>query len=155
VDRVVDYMIALESTLVPEHDFVGRRLRERAARLLHDDRGAEDKIKDLIRKFYDIRSTIAHGSPLSGRQRKILTDRSEEFERSVREVLVEALKQLPADQNKRKGQLAELWPLTDEERAAKLTQDFNAIRSDEVKRDLLARLNANTSKSRETRRRET
>ena len=34
VDRIVDYNISLESTLVFEGDFVSRRLRERAIRLL-------------------------------------------------------------------------------------------------------------------------
>jgi len=34
VDRIVDFMTALEASLVPENDFVGRRLRDRAAALL-------------------------------------------------------------------------------------------------------------------------
>ena len=34
LDRIVDYMTALEATLVPESDFVGSLLRERAVKLM-------------------------------------------------------------------------------------------------------------------------
>jgi len=43
VDRIVDYMTALEAILVPERDgIIGRRLRERAVSLLKNQNLVSD-----------------------------------------------------------------------------------------------------------------
>src|SRR5439155_24418854 len=48
IDRIVDYMIALEAALVPERLFVGRCLRERSARLIGQDNvDTERFLRDL------------------------------------------------------------------------------------------------------------
>lgn len=92
VDRVVDYMISLEAILVPERRFLGRRLRERAAALLRP--GDEKHIKDLMRDFYEIRSTVVHGGTLDAE--KDAFKWSAEFETIVRRVIIESLKQIPS-----------------------------------------------------------
>jgi len=51
LDRIVDYMTVLESILVSEADFVGRRLRERAARLFKEHNIDTDDTKRLLRDF--------------------------------------------------------------------------------------------------------
>jgi hypothetical protein len=84
IDRIVDYMIALEAALVPEKDFVGRRLRERATCLLCKDPGDAEATKKLLRELYDVRSTIAHGSPLSDEKRDFLQRGRGDFENVVR-----------------------------------------------------------------------
>lgn len=136
VDRIVDYMIALEATLVPEKDFVGRRLRERAVRLLCKD----EEAKRLLRDFYDIRSTIAHGSFLSDKQRQLITNKRKEFECTVRKVLVEALQKVPKDEKDRKRMLEGLWVPSDADRAKKLFEDFGTIQDGEERRRLSERL---------------
>lgn len=114
VDRIVDYMIALEATLVPEHGFgIGQRLRNRAVSLL----GLRDSVaKDasrVLRDFYNVRSTLVHGSPLGDRLRKTLQQMSE-FELLVRRILVAALRQIPPDEDSRKQRLVGWYdvPLT-------------------------------------------
>jgi hypothetical protein len=97
-DRVVDFMIALEACLVPEHDFVGRRLRERAMRLLKQDKN----LRALLRDFYDIRSTIVHGSSLGQKQRNKLHNSMQDFERAVRQILVFAVRTIPSETEPKK-----------------------------------------------------
>ena len=71
VDRIVDYATALESTLAPEKDYNTRRVSRRAAALTAPDNPAEtEAIVRLIKRFYDIRSRVVHGSGLSGENRR-------------------------------------------------------------------------------------
>ncbi len=140
VDRVVDYMVALEATLVPEREFVGRCLRERAARLLQRDGMAGSEVKELLREFYDIRSTIAHGSPLSQTHRKTLTKYHCDFEDTVRELLKGALRGLPRDERNRRERLSHFWSPSDSDRAQKVAEAFGAITSSDQRKRLIARL---------------
>lgn len=143
IDRVIDYITALEAALVPEMDFVSRRLRERAARLiaLHDD--AKEQANRLLKELYGIRSTLVHGSPLDERQMDLLKNKDQwwSFETLLRKVLVSALKVVPSDEPSRRSYLSSLYELSDQERAEKLVQDFQAIKTAEVKQDLLGKLN--------------
>jgi hypothetical protein len=75
VDRVADHVAALEAALVPEHDFISRRLRERAAKLLGLEGDTARETKRLLTDLYAIRSTLVHGSPLSEGQMSVLRDR--------------------------------------------------------------------------------
>ena len=63
VDRIVDYATALEAVLSTEMDYLRRQLSMRGTRLLGHDGPNEDT--RLIKRFYDLRSTIAHGSQRS------------------------------------------------------------------------------------------
>lgn len=106
VDRVVDYMIALEATLVPEHGFgIGQRLRNRAVSLLGFRDDAAKAAKRLLGDFYTVRSTLVHGSQLSDRHKKAL-QKMDQFELLTRQVLVAALRRVPSDENSRKQLLA-------------------------------------------------
>jgi hypothetical protein len=114
VDRVVDYMVALEATLVPERGFgIGQRLRKRAASLLALKGGPGKRVERVLADFYGIRSTLVHGSPVAGRDEKILAQMGQ-FELVVREILVAALRRLPPDEDSRKLVLAGWYdvPLT-------------------------------------------
>ena len=146
VDRIVDYMIALEAALVPERDFVGRRLRERAACLVCRDPAEAETTKKLLRELYDVRSTIAHGSPLKDEQRQFLETRRKEFEDIVRRFLVECLRNLPAGEEQRKAALGKLWDVSDDDRAQKLFEDFAKIQSPLEKSLLLQRLSKRNQK---------
>ena len=120
VDRIVDYMIALESTLVFETEFISRRLRERAVRLLRREATA---LIHLLRDFYGVRSTIVHGTPLSKTNREVL-DRMPEFEEAMRAVLVAAIRAIPPDEQRRRIFLTSLYEIGDSERADKIQQDL-------------------------------
>ena len=63
VDRIVDYITVLETILVPEKDFVGRRLRDRAAVLLKKYDYVSE-VRDLLKQFYSVRSTVVHGGDI-------------------------------------------------------------------------------------------
>jgi len=142
VDRVIDYMTALEAAIVPESDFVTRRLRERA-RLLLSLQGQEDPApQKLLTDLYGIRSTLVHGSPLSEEQLSLLRDRDQwwRFEQIVRDLLVAALKSVPSEDPERRLYLTSLYDLSDVARTEKLRQDFTAIKSDHVRRELLRTL---------------
>ncbi len=140
VDRILDYMVALEAALVPEKDFVGRRLRERAAVLVNQARSEAEEAKRLLKDFYQIRSTIAHGAPLSDDQRKTITHKHGRFESAVRKILVAALRTLPRDEEGRKRTLDAFWVPSDSDRSQKLLEGFGSIKSKLEKRRLLERL---------------
>lgn len=128
VDRIVDYIIALEATLVPEKDFVGRRLRERAVSLLIGCNIDSDDTKRLLRDFYRVRSAIAHGDDISSFKHNVLK-RNIEFETIVRKVIVEAIKVLPVDDINRKGFLQQLFDVCDLTRVDKVFSDFCSIKN--------------------------
>ena len=54
VGRVADYVAALEAALVPETDFVSRRLRERAVKVLGLEGEASTTLKKLLNELYAI-----------------------------------------------------------------------------------------------------
>lgn len=114
VDRVVDYMVALEATLVPEHGFgIGQRLRRRAISLLELRDDAARTANSVLSDFYAVRSTLVHGSTLGDRGRNAL-QRMPQFELLVRQVLVAALRRIPPDEDGRRQRLAGWYdvPLT-------------------------------------------
>jgi hypothetical protein len=141
VDRIVDYMIALEATLAPEKDdFIGKRLRERAVKLLGKEGEQAHQTSELLNGFYDLRSIVAHGSPLSDADRDFIEKNKEDFEHTVRELLVEGLRKLPPSDDDRKQKLNEWWAASDAERAQKVFEDFGKVKNREEKRRLVERL---------------
>jgi hypothetical protein len=75
VDRLVDYATALESTLVPERGYSVRRVSRRAAALIApDDPVRREAIVKFIKRFYEIRSRIVHGSRLGDENRQWLSE---------------------------------------------------------------------------------
>jgi len=142
VDRVIDYTTALEAAIVPESDFVSRRLRERAKLLPSLSGMADTADQELLTKMYGIRSTLVHGSSLSDEQLSLLKDRKrwEEFEQIVRNLVVAALRTLPIGNNERRLYLTSLYDLCDADRAEKLCQDFSAIKDNDFRRRLAGTL---------------
>lgn len=140
VDRIVDYMTGLEAILVPEHDgFIGRRLRERAILLLKHHNIDPDDTKWLLRDFYNVRSAVTHGSDISSFKTGILK-RNTDFETVVRNIIIEALKVLPKNDNDRVAYLKKLFDVSDQDRAEKVFNDFCSIKCESVKRNCFDRI---------------
>lgn len=144
LDRIVDYMTALESILVPESEFVGRRLRERAAMLLKDTDFELVTMKRLLRDLYNIRSTIVHGSKISSKHKDAL-NKVADFESIVRDLIVTALTALPSGDDKRKEFLKQLFDICDQTRAEKVYNDFCKIKNESEKGSCFNRISKHIS----------
>ncbi len=116
LDRIIDFVIALEAVLVFEHDLVSRRLRRRATTLLGLSGTDADVVSRLFRDFYGHRSTIAHGDPIKIVDAAQFHREMEAFETAVRSVLKEALRLIPGEDNSRRAALVGLGTVTDAER---------------------------------------
>jgi len=139
LDRIVDYMTVLESTLVPESDFVGSRLRERAATLIKDTEIELNATKRLLRDLYDVRSTIVHGSKIGSKHKDALNNIAD-FEAIVRNVIVAALRTLPSSDDNRKNFLKKLFDICDLTRAEKVFNEFCKIRDESEKGNCFKRI---------------
>jgi len=136
VDRIVDYMIALEATLVPESGFgIGQRLRKRAVSLLGLEGDAAKGTNRVLRDFYRVRSALVHGSPLGDEQKTL--DQMGEFESLVRQILVAALRQVPPDDERRRQRLAAWYDVPDTALVDEAHRIFRAISNVDAKRHLL------------------
>lgn len=139
VERIVDYMVALEAILSTDKDYLRRQLSERGTRLLNPpDR---EECARLIKKFYDVRSTIAHGSQLSERDKAYVRNRRSDFETLIRSVLIAALRNLPSDDVQKKARLARLFEVSDEDLRNRMEEIFHRLSNDDEKRRLIVRLN--------------
>ena len=58
--RRITVAMALERMYVLDEGNIGRKLRNRTARLLGTDAASEQRIKDDVRELYDVRSDIIH-----------------------------------------------------------------------------------------------
>jgi hypothetical protein len=117
VDRVVDYATALEATLVPEKDYNVRRIGRRAAALIApDDPVQTEVVVKFIKRLYEIRSRIVHGSGLGDRGRQWLIENGNQVELRVRQVLVAAVQILPPKEEDRRVALSGFYDPTDEDR---------------------------------------
>lgn len=139
VDRVINYVASLEAALVPEHDFISRRLRERAVKLLDLKTGPARDAKKLLNDLYAIRSTLVHGSLLSEDQMTLLRHRDLwwKFEELVRGLLVASLKKMPFDEPSRRAFLSSLFDPDDKARAEQAGEKFRSIKDQKIRRELL------------------
>ncbi len=81
VDRVVDYATALEAALVPEKDYNVRRISRRAAALIAADGAVQaELVVKFIKRLYEIRSRIVHGSGLGDKGRQWLIENGSQVE---------------------------------------------------------------------------
>lgn len=141
VDRILDYATALESTLVPEKDYNTRRISRRAAALIEpDDPGETEVIVKFVRKFYEIRSRIVHGSRLGDQSREWLFENCDQVELRVRQVLVTAVQKLPPGEEDRQVALAGLYDPTDEDRGSIAFEKFREIKSAGVRKAIAAKI---------------
>lgn len=141
VDRIVDYATALESTLVPERDYNTRRISRRAAALIAPDNPAEtEAIVRLMKRFYEIRSRIVHGSGLGDENREWLLENCGQVERRVRQVLLTAVQKLPPGEGDRRVALAGLYDPADEDRGSFAFDKFREIKTTEVRKSIAAKI---------------
>jgi hypothetical protein len=121
IDRMVDYAVALEACVVPESDFIGRRLRERCAKLAKAGDFPFDACK-LTKILYDVRSTVAHGGRLDQKRKKELQDKHDKLEFLVRFILRASVLKFADDANAHKSDVQSLWDVTSDERVESLMQ---------------------------------
>ncbi len=144
VDRVLDYMLALEAVLVPEKDVhIGARLRHRGTQLLKMDEIQGKEARRLLGEFYGIRSTIVHGDALSSRQLTILERDMQEFETIVRSIIQAALYQLSDDDIYRKSLLKSFYDVTNAERVEELQRIFSTLSTESEKKSAVEQLRLN------------
>lgn len=142
VDRIVDYITALESILIPERDgFIGRRLRERAVSLLGLRNIDRDNTKRLLRDFYDVRSTVVHGSNIASIESEVFT-KNIDFEVVIRKIIVKALRVLPEKEIDRVSYLKKLFDVSDKDRAEKVFSDFCSVKNETEKRRCFDRISS-------------
>jgi hypothetical protein len=134
VDRIVDYMTAVEAAVVPEMDFARRRISQRSAKLISTDPPEQSVIVALMKQLYDIRSSVVHGSKLSDEKRDWLTENCVQVECRIRQVLVAAVQKVPAVEAERKKMLANLYDPSDNDRADFTIQKFRGIKDTEVRK---------------------
>lgn len=140
-ERILDYMIALEASFVPEGDFVSRRLRERGAAILGGAEDEKSSFRKMLNEFYGIRSALAHGDALSPEQIMILEKKRLDFEDGVRRLMRKVLENCPASEDERRRYLSGLYDISDVERAKKIISDFGAIKEANIRSELLKKLN--------------
>ncbi len=141
VDRMLDYATALESTLVPENDYNTRRMSRRAAALIAPENPAEmDFIVRFMKRFYEIRSRIAHGSGLGDVNREWLFENCSQVELRVRQVLVKGVQKLPPGEEDRRMALAGLYDPTDEDRGSFAFEKFKEIKTAQVRKAIAAKI---------------
>jgi hypothetical protein len=134
VDRIVDYMTAVEASIVPEMDFARRRISQRSARLISTDPVEQSVIVALMKQLYDIRSSVVHGSKLSDEKRDWLIENCGQVECRIRQVLVAAVQNVPAVEAERKKMLSNLYDPSDNDRGDFAIQKFRDIKGSEVRK---------------------
>ena len=141
MDRILDYATALESTLVPEKDYNTRRISRRAAALIAPENPVETEvIVGFMKKFYEIRSRIIHGSRLVDENREWLFENCGQVELRVRQVLVTAVQKLPPGEEDRRVALSGLYDPTDEDRGSFAFEKFREIKTAKVRKDIAAKI---------------
>lgn len=141
VDRIVDYITVLECILAPERNgFIGKRLRERAVSLLELSNIERENTKRLLKDFYNVRSTIVHGSDVSSVNTEVFK-KNIDLEIVVRQILIKALRYLPVKEKDRISYLKSLFDISDKDRTEKVFSDFCSVKDEAEKRkcfDLIA-----------------
>jgi hypothetical protein len=137
----VDYTTALESALVPEKDYNRRRISHRASALIQPlGLGDADDVARFMRKVYDIRSQVVHGSRLSDEDMDWLSEHSGNIELRVRQVLAAAVRELPPGEKERRVALASLHDPTDDDRGSFAFEKFKEIKTPEVRKTIAAKI---------------
>jgi hypothetical protein len=140
VDRIVDYVTALEAALVPEGDFSRGRCANRAGKLCSGDPDEQKAISSLVTRLYDLRSSIVLGSTFSEQDRTWLKDNSRNVELRVRQVLLAVVQQSPRDDLARTAFLRSLFDVTDAKRGEFVLQKFEEIETEEVRNETAAEI---------------
>jgi Apea-like HEPN len=140
VDRILDYVTALEAAVVPEMDFARRRISRRSAMLISSAPTEQSVIATLVKQLYDIRSSVVHGSKLSDEKRDWLIENCGQVELRVRQVLTAAVQNVPAEEADRRTMLAALYDPADEDRGEFALQKFQEIKTPEVRKAIAAKV---------------
>ena len=63
-EKIIDFIIAFEALCLPELDELRYRLSNRIATLVSKNSEEAEKIRDFMKKAYDVRSSIVHGGKI-------------------------------------------------------------------------------------------
>jgi hypothetical protein len=88
IDTLIDYTIALESLYLLRGEDKRQNLSSRIATLLSKDKSEEKQICRNIKKFYDIRSDIVHGSLMDEKGYEFLCENIYEYEDYLRKSIL-------------------------------------------------------------------
>jgi hypothetical protein len=135
LDRIIDYMTALETVLVSEDKFVSKRLTERGARLLNTDEQGIEKCVTLLKRLYTLRSILVHGNVVSDDELKWVREQQWEWEHVVRSILARAV-ELKADDLTRKTVLSAIYDISDQT----IREHFGAIKDKALRRSFAEEL---------------
>lgn len=111
IDRVIDYMTALEATLIPKQTrSISQCIQERGVKLLGLSLSASDDARTCLKTMYDIRSTLIHGTAVKPTQIAFLRSTDwNKCEQLLRDILVAALRNVPSQQQDRTVYLNRLF----------------------------------------------
>jgi len=114
--------------------------RRAAALIAPADPLQTEVITKFIRRFYETRSRIVHGSGLGDDNRQWLFEHCGQVEHRVREVLVKAVQKLPPEEKDRRVALAALYDLTDSDRGNSALEKFKEIKTAMVRKTIAAKI---------------
>jgi hypothetical protein len=123
-------------------DFSRRRISRRAAAIVSDDSVEQEVVLKVVKTFYDIRSSVVHGSALSEEKREWLAGNCCHVELRIRQVLVAALRRLPPDERGRRIDLAALYDPADDDRKDSVLLKFRDIQTDAVRRETATQISS-------------
>jgi hypothetical protein len=121
-------------------DFSKRRMSRRASLLVSRDPAEQQAVLTTVKKLYDIRSSIVHGTPLADKSRTWLIENCAQIESRLRQVLVAAVQNIPAEETERRTMLAELYDPADADRGEFALQKFQEIRTDPVRQTIAGKI---------------
>ena len=127
LDRITDYMTALEAVLVSEDTFVSKRLTQRGARLLNtDDQQRSEDCVTLLKRLYKLRSILVHGNVVNDAELQWVREYQWQWEHVVRSILARAV-ELKTDNTSRKAVLSAIYDISDQDRIKTIRQQFGEI----------------------------
>jgi hypothetical protein len=142
LDRILDFVVALEAVLVFENEFVARLIRDRAVALLGLDGGPAENLRQLLKIFYGHRSKIAHRETVLVENPSALQEQMGGFELVTRELLKAALHRLPADLDAHEAALLNMAQVSDDDRIDFLVQRAKGLTKSEKRARIIDALNS-------------
>ena len=134
----MNYITAIEATLVPEKDFLADRSANRVARIISADPAVQNEIVMLFKELYKLRSKLVHGEALVKTEQDWLIDNCEAIEIRVRQAIVNGVQAIPSDPEGRTRYLSNLYDIADMRRGDEAFTSFPRFRLMKRDRDSLA-----------------
>jgi hypothetical protein len=137
LDRIVDYATALEAVLTYGTGETGAVLRRRACALLGAPPKHAKELSKLLSSFYGFRSAITHGNPPTIHDAQEFHRQMWRFEGAVRDILRNALDQVPALTDARVAFFDGLAAMSDVERLLRIRHTANDLENTDLRKAIL------------------